>query len=220
MYKQKRWFDRLIERWCEALNDAFSGQRLLAAVGYGMAGLKGMEMLPLDRRLGSNVIKMSGQVDQFRVDSQSRHREGTNLEKEPSGPNRYIVGYGTNPSDKDCGFWAYCHMQGMPCTWCSGKNNLTENTNVDYKSLCPEGTNAQSAWYGCCRNPQRKIRMIAFVDCCGRGFCSVQFWERCANFNAAKNWCAAEGSHLRWPQDRGPNSYYCTIAVDQGDICG
>jgi hypothetical protein len=212
MDKRKKWFDRLIEQWCEALNNTFSGQRFLATVGYGMAGLKGMDMLPLDRRLGSNVIKMAGQNPWFRREG---FRGGGKLEKETSGKEKFIVGFGTSPTEQNCGFWAYCHMSGQPCVWCGGSNNLSETKWQDPQSLCPQGTNAKLQWFGCCRNPQGKIRMIGFLDCCGHGWCSIAPWNKCSNFDAAKWWCAEHGQHPSFP-DHGEDSYYCTVAVDQG----
>jgi hypothetical protein len=228
MSKLQRWFDRLIERWCEALNDLLPGHRFLAAVGYEMAGLRGMFMLPVDRRMEPGVMKMASEHPLLRHERAGpNQRDGGGIADSSGGPrldparqDGHIIGRGTSASERDCGFWAYCHMSGQPCVWCGGRNNVVEGATVLPAQLCPQGKNLFLAWYGCCRNPQGQIKLIGFWDCCGEGTCwgvygvSYSAGPWCKKYAQSKNWCSSTGVP---DSNRGPFSYYCTVAINHGD---
>jgi hypothetical protein len=185
-----------LERLCVWVNDFFPGDRRLALVGHTLAGLRTTIPLPIDRRLGPPVMLMA-------------HNNGGEMATVAKAK-----GGLAHPED-DCGFWAYCHMNGQPCIWCSGKNAiLTQSADqeVSGRASCPSGKIVGSAWYGCCKDPSGKIKMIGFLDCCGPGVCSY-LKGRCRNWPDAKNWCFFDGQSSR----TGARGYYCTAAIWIGE---
>jgi hypothetical protein len=213
MHELRQWLDGLARRLCEWLNDAVPGHHALAVAGNGLAGLSGAVLLPVDRRVGPEVMPMAG----------ATHFDATGK--------YHVVGTGVAKEDR-CGFWAYCHMNGFPCVWKGGLNYLPDAhgrvhpraANVDpdnldaiqgmvTRHLCPRGKRAGFFWTGCCENPaDGRVRLIGFYDCCGSGAGGTVF-ERCKNWPGAKHWCDSSGTSPLL----GPNSYYCTVAVDMGE---
>lgn len=225
----RRWLDKMVQRLCEGLNDFFPGQHILANAGYGMAGLPRMLILPVDRRLPSNILHMA-------------HGNAGDM------ANKAHVGGGSN-TESTCEFWAYCHMSGQPCVWCGGRNSVAvfdsrySELGAAARALCPSGKTGGNAWWGCCRNPAGTAKLIAFLDCCGSGFCKNLGLSRCRNWPDAKDWCTfnipaitmrvpagpMEGRGAGFPTKEvtlpaqvnattwfGDKSYYCTVVVDAG----
>ena len=188
--------DDALERFCVWLNDVFPGDRRLAFVGHAIAGVGHWRPLPIDRRLSPSVLLMHNNAG----DMAYAARAGTGI---------------AGPEDK-CEFWAYCHMNGQPCVWCSGKNAI-QGVAADQEKVgrasCPAGTIPGSAWYGCCRDPAGRLKLIAFLDCCGHGLCYSNVFIRCKRWHEAKNWCFFDGQ----ASNIGPRGYYCTIAVWVGE---
>jgi len=220
MNELKGWLDRITQRLCEWLDDFFPGDHGLAILGDGLAGLERVVPLPVDRRMPSNVLLA--------------HSNGGEMQSKSK------AGGGLPAHEWSCNFWAYCHMSGAPCVWCRGRNSLSYNT--DYmnwgkdtavtRDLCPSGKASLNAWYGCCKDTNGRLILIAFVDCCGPGFCYRL--ARCKNWPDAKNWCTYQspprtlyvhGVAVTQPGSAyatdltGPNSYYCTVAVSMGESC-
>jgi len=194
MIELSKRIDDALERFCVWLNDFFPGDRRLAFVGHAIAGVGSPRPLPIDRRLAPSVLLMA-------------HTNGGDM----AYGARAKGGTGNQTS---CGFWAYCHMSGQPCVWCAGKNSVdgraTDQEAVG-RTACPAGKIPGAAWYGCCRDPAGRLKLIAFLDCCGHGFCAGL--SRCNNWPEAKNWCFFDGqsSHI------GARGYYCTISIWVGD---
>src|SRR5438445_9470285 len=88
--------DHLVRQLCEWLSDVFPGSHVLAKAGVSIGGLGWTVLLPVDRRVGSNVWRMAHDT-----------------------ANRYIgadaAKTGVSRSESDCFFWGYCYMQGQPC---------------------------------------------------------------------------------------------------------
>jgi hypothetical protein len=198
MDRLRAWIDRLIERLCEWLDDMLPGHGRLAFVGTALVGGPGLLTLPVDRQFGANALLMSFERD--------------------AG----FTGVGDTPGnnlDRNCGFWAYCHISGQPCVRCGGKNwvlsgappVMQRDSKRIAKFWCPKGKEGGTSWYGCCRNPKGVPKMIAFFDCCGKGNCSPAQW--CHKWPDAKNWCYGSSSST--------SEYYCTIVydMDQDDDC-
>lgn len=200
----------LVERWaqalCDWLNDTFSDRRGFAALGHGITGLpSNLTLLPIDRRLGPSVMQMAPHDNMVTMNSASHVRKGL-----------------TDP--KKCSFWGYCYMNGQPCVWCKGDNSLDQpdekNPSKDFSKVgakaCPPGKTVGVFWLGCCQNPKGELRSIAFLDCCGTGFC-VFVTKRCNNWADAKDWCAWTNDKNEYETDTtGARSYYCTVATDIG----
>lgn len=197
MNKLQRKLDGMIQRFCEWLNDFFPGQHGLAATGNHLAGLERMVLLPVDRRLGPSTLYMAHNVD---------FRDGVLSGKPPS-----------NTDEKNCGFWAYCHISGKPCVRCGGVNFVHmrippwASSNRDKLALhwCPSGTIGGAAWYGCCKNPAGVGKFIAFFDCCGGTITCAPGTPSCHNWPQAKNWCFRTRT--------GTTRYVCTIVYDLGN---
>jgi hypothetical protein len=188
--------DRLVQRFCDWLNDFFSGQHGLAVVGNGLAGLKGAPPLPLDRRLGPPRVQMS----------KSTFQDG---DKWPTGEGG-IFGMGWfAKNEQECDYWAYCHMAGYPCVWCKGHNAVKQGDPTT-PVPCPSGSVQGAFWMGCCKDPvENKVKMIMWYDCCGPegvdlGQCGAK--QECFNWPQAKNWCYLANNSY---------SYYCTVALWQ-----
>jgi hypothetical protein len=210
----KRRLDRIVETLCRWLNDFFPGNHGLAVVGDGLAGLERWLVLPVDRRVPDNISLVNDVEHMSGKAAKATARGGT------GGPET-VKWY--QPNIVSCSFWAYCYMKGQPCVWCGGKNELSGHYSGDFTPLCPTGKNALQFWYGCCKDPSGGFHLIAFVDCCGTGFCKDDPGQVCRNWREAKGWCVRQsgaGPNGYAPQPaRGPDSYYCTVVVDQGD-CG
>jgi hypothetical protein len=203
-----RWkerFDRLIRQICKWLDDFFPGDHGLAVLSDNIAGVRGWVLLPVDRRTPDHVF----------------------LDHSNGGENQFVSKAKGSSSTKagDCNFWAYCYLKGQPCIWCGGNNSVdkpqpieTTPTSWITRVLCPKGKNALNAWYGCCTDPAGTLHLIAFVDCCGTGECSANPFNVCKNWPQAKNWCTVGPDQQTFRT--GPNSYYCTVAVNAGDCAG
>jgi hypothetical protein len=196
MTELSRKLEDAVERLCVWLNDFFPGDRRLALVGHTLAGLGNPRPLPVDRRLAPSVLLMA-------------HTNGGDMA--PAGRAKGGLAH----PETDCNFWAYCHMSGQPCVWCSGSNAIiTESADQEAsgRAACPSGKIVGSAWYGCCKDPTGKLKLIAFLDCCGSGFCSI-FRGTCRNWPDAKNWCFFDSTSSH----TGSRGYFCTAAVWVGD---
>jgi len=75
--------------------------------------------------------------------------------------------------------------------------------------LCPVGKKAGTAWYGCCPFGGGPAKLIAFLDCCGTGFC-VRPTKRCKNWPDAKDWYFFNDR----AEKTGERSYYCTGVIE------
>jgi len=111
-------------------------------------------------------------------------------------------------------------MRGQPCVWCGGNNSLDHVTLPNFESekemaeFCPSGkTRVRNAWYGCCKDPSGGLHKIAFVDCCGTGYCHNDLII-CNNWPLAKDWCSPTGGPA--VPRTGPLSYYCTVVLNYG----
>jgi hypothetical protein len=223
MDRLMRWLDFMVERLCNWLNDVVSGRRPLARLGSRLAGVWGGTPLPVDRRIGAEIIKMH--TNQYEKAGAANAKSGG-----------YILG-------GNCGFWAYCHMSGQPCIWCDGKNALGSTSNryasdlsKAGKDLCPSFTgwgksHGAAAWFGCCKDMTGKGKLIAFMDCCGSKLlpCSIRHW-RCKNWPEAKDWCIGpitgyrQGPHgeqvpvyyttSKYLERFTDENYYCTVVID------
>ncbi len=191
--------DRSAQRFCGWLADFFPGHHGIALAGAAIAGMPNLAPMPVDRRLGLD-IRMSN-----RDEDRTRRENG-----------KYVVGGSPGgavlPQD-NCGFWAYCHMSGYPCVRCGGRNYLPPGDPWG-SHRCPSGKILGQFWSGCCRDESGNERLIAFIDCCGKGFCTGQ---RCRNWHGAKNWCFFPRTGTDW---FGPRSYFCTIVAQLQDNCG
>jgi hypothetical protein len=251
MDRLMRWLDGVVEGLCNWLNDVVSGRRPLARLGYRLAGRHGGTPLPVDRRIGAEVLQMH----------QNQFTKANSASAKGGG---YIL-------QGNCGFWAYCHMSGQPCVWCGGSNALgsTSNRYAGHFSkagedLCPsfhgwgksdigssypnprasrsEAYRPDSqgdlerlakgaaggggvAWFGCCKDPYGKGKLIAFLDCCGSHVrpCSVNVFKegpiRCKNWPEAKNWCTGEviGQNVAGGPVYEGEHYYCTVVIDMNN---
>jgi len=187
--------DDALERFCVWLNDVFPGDRRLALVGHALTGAGRPRPLPIDRRLRPSVLLMHDNPAEMAYGARAKS--------------------GTQPAENQCGFWAYCYIKGQPCVWCSGRNAI-QGVAADQEKVarasCPPGTIPGAAWYGCCRDPAGRLKLIAFMDCCGHGVCSYISGE-CKKWLEAKNWCYFDGQASHF----GPRGYYCTISIWVGE---
>ena len=202
----KTRIDTLVERFCNWLNDLFPGDGGLALVGGNLIGLKGTMVLPVDKRIASNVHLMS----------EENRGDNASLDQAKGG----------GALATSCNYWAYCHMSGQPCVWCGGLNSLLPGRKRDLAGLCPKGKIPGQYWFGCCRKAPTDVRMIAFADCCsksGSGLMTPRcaFKWPCDNWPDAKNWCSGrpvgevyQNGHLVTQYDKLP--YYCTVVFDLG----
>jgi hypothetical protein len=202
------WLDGMVRRLCRWLNDVMPRGHPVALTGRRLAGLGNGFFLPLDRRLAPNVLMTW---------------DNGNEKVHKSAAAKLVKGKAP-AHESDPHFWAYCHMKGQPCVWCKGKNDLVPNNDPPDLSalgatLCPAGKTVGNAWYGCCDGPNG-IRTIAFLDCCGHGWCVPNPFKKVTNWKEAKNWCFNQdnkpkagtfGGHI------GEGSYYCTVVVDNGE---
>lgn len=192
MFELVKWFDSIAQRVCESLDNFFSGLHAIATVGNSLAGLERISILPVDRRLGDNLLLMA---DQSRRERKER--------------GKYKIGTGHSHPEDECGFWAYCHMLGYPCVRCGGSNSLRSQDQGAVKCPGPAGTIKQgSYWAGCCKDGG-KVKYIGWYDCCvvgssrPSGGCGTKPF--CRGWPNAKNWCSGVGT------------YYCTVAVHFAD---
>jgi len=192
----QRWIDRWAQRLCEWLHNFFPGNHPLVAVGAGIAGIPMEFPMPVDRIVSPNKFD---------------HTNGGDMAN-AAGSHRNIL-KGVNPNDAGT-FWAYCHMSGQPCVWCGGRNNITPplldtpGGNLSGVGLCPSGTMAGTAWYGCCFDPKGVAKYLAFLDCCSPHVipCSIIHLP-VKNWPDAKDWCQAPSLAVK-------HRYYCTVIVD------
>src|SRR5262249_17522872 len=96
--------DDALDRFCVWLNDFFPGDPPLplwapTAAGGGRRGPR-----PIGGPLSPSALVM-------------KNNAGDRGSAARAGPGT------AGPEDK-CEFWAYCHMNGQPCVWCSGKNAI------------------------------------------------------------------------------------------------
>jgi hypothetical protein len=220
-------FDQMVRRWCRWLNDCLPAWHPLAAMGRRAAGLGQGFPLPVDRRTGVDVLMTYGE---------GKDKKGNYLNdgamakaRTADAPKKY------NPLAYQihADFWAYCHMDGQPCVWCKGKNflvpqnKITSARSVERRQdiintqLCPPGKIPKNAWFGCCNGPNG-LRLIAFMDCCGDGWCVPNPLKRVSNWGQAKNWCFSGDNpppHGTFGGHTGAESYFCTVVVDSGE-CG
>src|SRR5262249_46671090 len=153
--------------------------------GDHLAGLRAGVLLPVDRRLGRDLY-MANTGESM-------------MEKAKKGAIK-----GGNSKEEDCGFWAYCHISGQPCHRCTPTplvsiNSLLHGREKDLAKLCCYlGKKGGTFWFGCCRNPAGKPKLIGFGDCCSPGAhapqdCATRYpW--CENWPDAKNWCFSNAS--------------------------
>ncbi len=185
------------------------------ALGNGLAGQYGGIPLPVDRRIGPEILRY-------------------NWDNRQDNANPGHAKSGTVPIPGNCGFWAYCHMKGEPCVWCGGKNGLSPGNPYagDFskagEDLCPSfqgfgHSHAGTAWFGCCKDPSGVAKMIAFLDCCGSHMqkCNghwLREGEECKNWPEAKSWCITglPTGYLGWSSRPvyETEHYYCTVAID------
>lgn len=190
------WLERSATWLCERFDDFFSGEGLVARVGLATAGAPLTVLLPVDRRISPGMFMGHANA----VDMANKaHTKG-----------------GQSVSTTRCDFWAYCHMSGRPCRRCGGFNHVLwphpKATDLMFmgKLLCPKGSVGGTAWFGCCKHPNGKVKYIAFLDCCGKsGACGGSAAPWCDNWPAAKDWCAFSGK-----------PYYCTVASDLNNDAG
>jgi len=185
--KWKETIDRWFEELCTGLDDWFSGSGGFALAGETLAGWRWENPLPSDRRLNTHVSAKGALRTDWAGD--------------------IVIGESTNSNENSCKFWAYCHMYGIPCKFCGGKNHLSGKLDLSSVSCPQEAPRRGAFWGGCCRSPSGGVRFIGWYDCCvpkakpWPGYCTK---TRCLNWPEAKNWCAGIGK------------YYCTIAVHFG----
>ncbi len=212
MNRLMRWLNEAVERLCNWLNDAVSGKRRLARLGNGLAGVYGGTLLPVDRRLGPEILEMHDNRYDMANPSSSKK--------------------GTHPSESACGFWAYCHLGGKLCVRCDGANDLAGSYSRDLqeagKQLCPSGKDGGTAWFGCCKDPHGRGKLIAFLDCCGYHIIPCTFGHHCSNWPEAKNWCVFGPPRTEWYDDNKggggrdhpyygadqEEEYYCTVVIN------
>jgi len=92
----------------------------------------------------------------------------------------------------NCGFGAYCGLNGIPCKHCFGS-----------ETACP--CTWGNAWSQCCYITPIGWFLISYVDCCGTCASCSGTW--CSN-SSAPNWCDGAGG----------NNYICT-GIFVGDAC-
>ena len=207
MNRLVRWLDGLVERLCNWLNDRVSGKRRLALLGDGLAGVQSGTPLPVDRRIDPGILEMH----------ENRYEMGNSSQAKA----------GSHPSESACGFWAYCHLGGKLCVRCGGKNLLGGYASgIDFnqigEELCPSGFDAGTAWYGCCKDPYGKGKLIAFLDCCGLHIIPCTWGHHCSNWPEAKNWCVFGPPRTEWYDGRDhpfygadqTEEYYCTVVIN------
>jgi hypothetical protein len=184
MSELRKWFDGFMKKWCEWLNDNLPSHPAVVTASGALAGLPMTVILPVDRRIFSPVLMTQQPMDWA---NKAHLKSGV-------------------PAGNGCNFWAYCHLNGIPCTWCGGNDQLNPSGDLNIDPLCTAvGKVSSGMWFGCCKDPRGKSRMIAFADCCG-GPQDCEDWSKeCPHTPEAKNWCSADA--------RG-GVYYCTVAVD------
>jgi hypothetical protein len=235
MNRLTQWLDQAVERICEWLNGILPGDHQLVVAGYGLAGLQKGFLLPVDRRLNPSVLHMS-------YKPASHSEKMTRKAALEAAVLSTIGGYVDKarkykmppPSalEDNCGFWAYCHISGVPCQKCRpasvvGSINFLDPTQSNGSSQCDRlGKMDGTAWWGCCKNPSGQIRLIGFSDCCSSGYPAPQdcggSWDtaKCENWPDAKDWCfnTVEGKNKQTMEASGKKAtYYCTIVLDQGE---
>jgi hypothetical protein len=167
MERMNAWLDDVAQRLCDWLNNHIPGQHPLAVAGGVMSGSRQCPTLPVDRRVGPEVLLMVA----------------------AGGAGGAVVDKG---NDKKCDYWALCNMAGVPCTLCKGKNGFDGK-----KGKCPSGTVVGLNWTGCCPDGGGTKRWIDFTDCCHKTEdykgCSEKCW--CKNYKPGVNWCAGKGNY-------------------------
>jgi hypothetical protein len=214
MKRWTQWFDQMVERVCDWLNGILPRQHGLVSVGYRLAGMRKCFLLPVDRRTRPSVLQMAYD---YAAHTQQMYKKKAKA--------------GTSGLESDCGFWAYCHISGVPCQRCKPAGIASINflnPKNDGVGQCDRlGKLDGTFWYGCCKNPAGQLRMIAFFDCCSKGFPVPQdcggAWaaNACENWPAAKDWCFnSEAAKKAQRMEDPPHvlaTYYCTVVIDQGE---
>lgn len=206
--------DELAQRLCDWMNDTFSSGHMIAVAGDGLAGLRAAyPVLPFDRRIGEPLkleMSMKGQkmTHDQRMSLQVKYAKGKATDARPGQWGQFLL-------DRRCDFWAYCYMNGTPCTLCRGRNSVNAPPAEEPIKYCPAGSTDGQAWFGCCKDPQGKLQLISFLDCCG-GWCAT---VKCENYPMAKNWCYFPPDNAK-PDDVIPDQgffgklgYRCTVAL-------
>jgi hypothetical protein len=170
----------------------------------------------------------NGGEKQFHSKVPRKYKPGETIDTDPETAHYNARLHRRLPTQWDGTYWAYCHMKGQPCVWCNGRNAVYHNHGEENLKelggeLCPKGKDAGNAWFGCCDGP-RGHRLIAFMDCCGEGFCVPNVNKVVNNWPQAKNWCFSDKDRPPGPPAAGTlgghignKSYYCTVVVDVGE---
>src|SRR5436309_15517961 len=100
MRELNKWLDKVGQHLCEWLNDSFPNHPSVVIAGSALAGVAITAPLPVDRRIVSPLRYIQGPMDWA---DKAHVKSGL-------------------PAGNGCNFWAYCHLNGLPCTWCGGRD--------------------------------------------------------------------------------------------------